>query len=136
MRSAQKNQVAEQICEEMLRVHSRRTPLAAQPQKALLRHSCEFVLAVQPNQKKCDIMMRVHSRRTWSQRTRVSDSARHIKQTNLASHRQIKLRDESASTYSQILVADVTCTSELKLPTPDIFIHYINIFYFCNKCVE
>ena len=106
--------------------------LAAKPDIFLRSHSCEFVLAVQPNMKKCDITLRVHSRRSWSQITRVKDSARHIKQTNLASQGQIKLRNESASTFSQILVADVTCTSELQWPTPDIFIHYINIFYFCK----
>ena len=109
--------------------------LAAKPDIFLRSHSCEFVLAMQPNQKKCDIMMRGHTRRTWSQITRVRDSARHIKQTNLASYCQVKLRDDSASTCSQILLADVIPTSELKWPTPDIFIHYINIFYFCNKCI-
>ena len=92
----------------------RHTDLAAELDIFLRRQSCEFVLAIQPNQKKCDIMLRVLASRTWSQRTRVGDSARHIKQTNLASHRQNKLRDDSASTCSQILVADVTYTSELK----------------------
>ena len=106
--------------------------LAAKPDIFLRSHSCEFVLAVQPNMKKCDITLRVHTRRTWSQITRVRDSARHIKQTNLASHRQVKLRDKSARTCSQIVVTEVTCKSEVKWPTPDIFIHYINIFYFCK----
>ena len=147
-RQHQQNKFARSFCETILAVVTRRSPpdwsarhhceniLAARPSSQtrhfLRSHSCEFVLAVQPNMKKCDITLRVPSRRTWSQITRVKDSARHIKQTNLASQGQIKLRDESASTFSQILVADVTCISELQWPTPDIFIHYINIFYFCK----
>ena len=110
------------------------TDLAAKPDIFLRCQSCEFILAVQPNHKKCDIMMQVHSHRTWSQRTRFSDSARHIKQTNLATYWQIKVRHETARTCSQILVTKAKSTSALNWPTPDLFLHYINIFYFCNKC--
>ena len=73
-RSAQKNQVAKQICEKMLRVHARRTPLADQHQKTLLHHParqhqqnkfvrsfCETILAIITHRSPPDGCTRQHS---------------------------------------------------------------------------
>ena len=88
-RSAQKNQVAEQICERMLRVHTRRTQLAAQHQKTLLHHPtrqhqqnkfarsfCKTILAVVTRRSPPDWSVRQHCE--YNLAARPSSQTRHF----------------------------------------------------------
>ena len=70
-RSAQKNQVAEHICEKMPRVHTRRTPLADFPQKPLLHHPARQHQQNQFARSFCETILAVVTRRSppdWSAR--------------------------------------------------------------------